>query len=205
MYSIFPRSDTIDRRPGRDLPQTLKKLLALELLRQGTVTYGKAAELLAIGQAEFISFLGEHQVSIFSLLQMSCDKRCWGEPGRFKRSPLINLARIERFDLLKQFYGHVIIPTAVYDEVVIYGQERDGSHDVRNAVWITRSTPVDDLAVSVLAAQLDQRRSLCDHTGRSSTPSCCSSMRFAANTWLRSSASRLPGRWEFSLAPNEKG
>lgn len=49
----------------RDLPQTLKKLLALELLRQGTVTYGKAAELLGIGQAEFISFLGEHQVSIF--------------------------------------------------------------------------------------------------------------------------------------------
>ena len=34
-------------------------------------------------------------------------------------SPLINLARIERFDLLKQFYGHVIIPSAVYDEVVI--------------------------------------------------------------------------------------
>lgn len=71
-------------------------------------------------------------------------------------SPLINLARIERFDLLKQFYGHVIIPTAVYDEVVIYGQERDGSRDVRNAVWITRSTPTDDLAVSALAAQLDR-------------------------------------------------
>ena len=49
----------------RDLPQTLKKLLALELVRQGTVTYGKAADLLGIGQAEFIACMAEHQVSIF--------------------------------------------------------------------------------------------------------------------------------------------
>ena len=49
----------------RDLPQTLKKLLALELVRQGAVTYGQAAELLGIGQAEFISYMAEHQVSIF--------------------------------------------------------------------------------------------------------------------------------------------
>lgn len=49
----------------RDLPQTLKKLLALELVRQGAVTYGKAAELLGIGQAEFIAYMAEHQVSIF--------------------------------------------------------------------------------------------------------------------------------------------
>lgn len=49
----------------RDLPQTLKKLLALELVRQGAVTYGKAAELLGIGQAEFIAYMTEHQVSIY--------------------------------------------------------------------------------------------------------------------------------------------
>ena len=48
-----------------DLPQTLKKLLALELVRQGAVTYGQAAELLGIGQAEFISYMAEHQASIF--------------------------------------------------------------------------------------------------------------------------------------------
>jgi predicted nucleic acid-binding protein len=71
-------------------------------------------------------------------------------------SPLINLARVQRFDLLKHFYGRVTIPTAVYDEVVIRGQERDGSRDLRNAAWITGATPKDDLAVSALAAQLDR-------------------------------------------------
>ena len=49
----------------RDLPQTLKKLLALELVRRGAVAYGKAAELLGIGQAEFITYLTEREVSIF--------------------------------------------------------------------------------------------------------------------------------------------
>lgn len=49
----------------RDLPKTLKKLLALELVRQGSVTYGKAAELLGIGQAEMIAYLAERHVSIF--------------------------------------------------------------------------------------------------------------------------------------------
>jgi len=71
-------------------------------------------------------------------------------------SPLINLARIQRFNLLKQFYGRVTIPMAVYDEVMIQGQERDGSREVRNAAWILRTAPTDELAVSALAAQLDR-------------------------------------------------
>jgi predicted HTH domain antitoxin len=49
----------------KDLPLAMKKLLAMELVRQGALTYGKAAELLGIGQAEFISYLAERQVSIF--------------------------------------------------------------------------------------------------------------------------------------------
>jgi predicted HTH domain antitoxin len=49
----------------KDLPHALKQLLALELVRQGALTYSKAAELLGVGQGEFISFLGEHKVSIF--------------------------------------------------------------------------------------------------------------------------------------------
>ncbi len=49
------------------MPQALKQLLAVELVRQGTLTYGKAAELLGIGQADFIAFLAEHKLSIFQL------------------------------------------------------------------------------------------------------------------------------------------
>ncbi len=47
------------------LPGEIEKLLALELVRQKALTYTRAAELLAISQAEFISYLSAHRVSIF--------------------------------------------------------------------------------------------------------------------------------------------
>ncbi|RJQ62465.1 MAG: hypothetical protein C4530_04770 [Desulfobacteraceae bacterium] len=69
-------------------------------------------------------------------------------------SPLINLARIQRFELLKRFYPEVVIPPAVYEEVVTRGEERDGSKDVREALWIGQTAPQDQLAVDALAAEL---------------------------------------------------
>lgn len=47
------------------LPTEIEKLLALELVRQGALTYTRAAELVGMSQAEFISYLSAHQVSIF--------------------------------------------------------------------------------------------------------------------------------------------
>ncbi len=52
-------------RSERELPHALKQLLAVELVKQGALTFGKAAELLGVGQAEFVAFLAEHKVSIF--------------------------------------------------------------------------------------------------------------------------------------------
>ena len=71
-------------------------------------------------------------------------------------TPLINLARVQRFELLKHLYGHIIIPPVVYEEVVISGQDRDGSRDVRTAAWISRMSPKDQLAVAALTSQLDR-------------------------------------------------
>jgi predicted nucleic acid-binding protein len=34
-------------------------------------------------------------------------------------SPIINLAAIDRLTLLQQLYGHIIIPQAVYHEIVV--------------------------------------------------------------------------------------
>ncbi|MGQ9600074.1 MAG: UPF0175 family protein [Anaerolineae bacterium] len=47
------------------LPAEIERLLALELVRRGALTYTKAAELLGTSQAEFIAYLTAHQVSIF--------------------------------------------------------------------------------------------------------------------------------------------
>ncbi len=51
-------------------------------------------------------------------------------------SPLINLARVNQFDLLATFYGQIVIPEAVYEEVVVRGEGRDGSREVKEATWI---------------------------------------------------------------------
>ncbi|ALM74198.1 DUF3368 domain-containing protein [Thermococcus barophilus] len=53
-------------------------------------------------------------------------------------SPLILLAKIGRFNLLKQ-YENVFIPNAVYIEVCIHGKSLPGSDEVKRAIhegWI---------------------------------------------------------------------
>jgi predicted nucleic acid-binding protein len=69
-------------------------------------------------------------------------------------SPLINLSRVGRFDLLAAFYGEIVIPQAIYQEVVLRGEGREGSREVRGADWIKVQTPQDELAVRALAAEL---------------------------------------------------
>ena len=49
---------------------------------------------------------------------------------------LIGLAAIGGLDWLRQLYSIVIIPEAVYREVVINGAGKAGSKDVANAFWI---------------------------------------------------------------------
>ena len=51
-------------------------------------------------------------------------------------SPLIHLSQIGRLSLLKEFFGGLLIPPAVYREVVIEGRGRPGSEEVREASWI---------------------------------------------------------------------
>jgi predicted HTH domain antitoxin len=56
---------TLTGKAESELSLELKKLLALELVRSGVLTYGKASELMGISQAEFMTYLGQHGVSIF--------------------------------------------------------------------------------------------------------------------------------------------
>lgn len=51
-------------------------------------------------------------------------------------SPLILLARIGLLSLLKQLFQEVIIPEEVYEEVVLQGEDRPGSREVKEASWI---------------------------------------------------------------------
>ena len=73
-------------------------------------------------------------------------------------SPLIHLAAIGRLDLLPSFHERVLIPNAVWHEVVAQGGSRPGAKEVqeaRDAGWLTVESVVLDPTVIFLRNQLD--------------------------------------------------
>lgn len=69
--------------------------------------------------------------------------------------PLIALAQIGHFDLLRLLYGRLSIPPAVGDEVVASGRGRPGAGEVSTAVWIETVEVRDATAVQLLRERLD--------------------------------------------------
>ncbi len=74
-------------------------------------------------------------------------------------SPLVGLASIRQLDLLKQLYGKVHIPEAVWREVVINGAGQPGSTEVENAGWIKRHQVANTRLVQSLLQYLDEGES----------------------------------------------
>lgn len=70
-------------------------------------------------------------------------------------SPLINLARIGKLDLLPRLYGAILIPQAIWDEVVVQGAGQPGAEEISSAAWIRRSTVVNTQLVRALRQDLD--------------------------------------------------
>lgn len=65
-------------------------------------------------------------------------------------SPIIGLAKIRKLYLLSRLYGEVIIPPAVYEDVVVRGAGRVGARALNNAVqagWIRIVAPSDPMQV----------------------------------------------------------
>jgi len=69
--------------------------------------------------------------------------------------PLIALAAVGKLDLLQTLFGQIVIPQAVYDEVVVQGQGEPGSQEVKEANWIGTAHAQDRLAVELLRETLD--------------------------------------------------
>lgn len=71
-------------------------------------------------------------------------------------TPLIGLAIIQRFDLLRQLFGEICIPQAVYHEAAVAGKDVGGAkREVSLARWIRTLEVKDRLAVNVLLDDLD--------------------------------------------------
>jgi len=67
---------------------------------------------------------------------------------------LISLAHISKFDLLKELFGKIVVPQAVFDEVVYMGGNRPGQNELRNSSWVEVITIKDRLAVEALTTDL---------------------------------------------------
>ena len=70
-------------------------------------------------------------------------------------SPVVNLAAIGRLDLLRQLYEKVLIPQAVYDEIVA-GTTQPASEEVQIIEWVQSVQVTNRALVLVLRAELDE-------------------------------------------------
>lgn len=68
--------------------------------------------------------------------------------------PIIAFARIGRLDLLQQVVGELIIPEAVYDDLVIKGKGRAGAAEVERSTWIHRKAVTNRAALAGLPPYL---------------------------------------------------
>lgn len=68
--------------------------------------------------------------------------------------PIIAFARIGRLDLLYQVVRELVIPEAVYEDLVIKGKGRPGAAEVERGTWIHRKVVTDQAALALLPSYL---------------------------------------------------
>ena len=99
---------------------TRNALLLYPYILNQTISHGRAAEILGIRKSELIDLYDKLGYSYFDMTMDELDD----ELDTFRRmivvsdtTPLISLLKIKRVDLLKELFGEVLIPQAVFDEL----------------------------------------------------------------------------------------
>ena len=70
-------------------------------------------------------------------------------------TPLINFATIDRMDILHDLFGELLIPEAVWHEIVVKGAKHATCPRVKKAAWIQVRKVDDDHFLKMLKARLD--------------------------------------------------
>jgi predicted nucleic acid-binding protein len=71
-------------------------------------------------------------------------------------TPIIAISAINKLELINQLFDEVIIPHAVYEEVVIQGAKKTGAIDLQNADWIQIEKLTSKTTIEPLLLGLDQ-------------------------------------------------
>lgn len=66
-------------------------------------------------------------------------------------TPLIGLAKVRKLGILQQLFHEIAIPYEVYNEIVIRGEGKPGSAEVKDAKWIHKKKVKDKTSVEMLA------------------------------------------------------
>lgn len=70
-------------------------------------------------------------------------------------SPIMNLAAVGQLQLLQQLYTKIVIPEAVYKEIVIEGVGRFGAVEVKEKTWFDVRSVTNTILVNDLLLDLD--------------------------------------------------
>lgn len=74
-------------------------------------------------------------------------------------SVLISLSAIQQLDLLHKRFPEILIPQAVWQEVVVKGKGQPGAQEAQSSDWIKVGKVKDQTIVQLLQADLDQGES----------------------------------------------
>jgi len=70
-------------------------------------------------------------------------------------SPLINMARIGQLSLLPRIFERILIPEAVWLEVVVDGEDQPGAKEILQTDWVERAIVSNHQLVRSLRQELD--------------------------------------------------
>ena len=68
--------ETLDfmRKSKNEMPSEIRKLLAMELVKEGKVPFGKGAEIAGLYHSDFLDYLAQYKVSIFQYTEDELSK-----------------------------------------------------------------------------------------------------------------------------------
>jgi predicted nucleic acid-binding protein len=70
--------------------------------------------------------------------------------------PIIIFARIDRLSLLRDVTGSLLVPGAVYDEIVVNKGGMPGATEVAQAAWIQKASVINRSTIDVLPSVLHE-------------------------------------------------
>lgn len=71
-------------------------------------------------------------------------------------SPIINLAAVNRLNILHELYDRIIIPEAVFHEISVIATGQPGSEEVKEFDWIITQKVTNQTLVKALRIELDR-------------------------------------------------